>query len=84
MIDEYTRKCLATRVGSSLKAHHVLDTLSTLFITEGVPGYIRSDNGTEFTARTLRQWIRALASGARGRGFESPIARNIYSMITYT
>jgi putative transposase len=57
VIDEYTRKCLAIRVGFSLKADDVVDTLSTLFITEGVPGYIRSDNGSEFTAKTTREWI---------------------------
>jgi len=34
IIDEFTRKCLAIRVGSSLKSDDVLDTLSTLFITE--------------------------------------------------
>jgi transposase InsO family protein len=57
VIDEYTRKCLAIRVGSSLKSDDVLDTLSTLFITEGVPEYIRSDNGSEFTAKITREWI---------------------------
>ena len=57
VIDEYTRKCLAIRVGFSLKSDDVLDTLSTLFITEGVPEYIRSDNGSEFTAKTTREWI---------------------------
>ena len=60
MIDEYTRKCLSIRVGSSLKAEDVLETLSTLFITEGVPDYIRSDNGSEFTAKALREWIGSL------------------------
>lgn len=60
VIDEYTRKCLAIRVGSSLKADDVLDTLSNLFITEGVPGYIRSDNGSEFTAKPTREWIGSL------------------------
>jgi len=60
VIDEYTRKCLAIRVGFSLKADDVLDTLSTLFITEGVPGYIRSDNGSEFTAKSLREWIGSI------------------------
>ncbi len=60
MIDEYTRKCLAIRVGFSLKADDVLDTLSTLFITEGVPTYIRSDKGSEFTAKALREWIGSL------------------------
>ena len=47
LIDEYPRKCLAIRLGSSLKSDDVLDTLSSLFITEGVPDYIRSDNGSE-------------------------------------
>jgi putative transposase len=60
VIDEYTRKCLAIRVGSSLKADDVLETLSTLFITEGVPDYIRSDNGSEFTAKALREWIESI------------------------
>lgn len=60
VIDEYTRKCLAIRVGSSLKADDVLEALSTLFITEGVPDHIRSDNGSEFTAKALRDWIGSL------------------------
>jgi len=60
VIDEYTRKCLAIRVGFSLKADDVVDTLSTLFITEGVPEYIRSDNGSEFTAKTTREWIASV------------------------
>lgn len=60
VIDEYTRKCLAIRVGFSLKSGDVLDVLSTLFITEGIPEYIRSDNGSEFTAKATREWIGAL------------------------
>jgi len=60
VIDEYTRKCLAIAVGSSLKTDQVLDTLSDLFITEGVPEHIRSDNGSEFTAKSLREWIGSL------------------------
>jgi len=60
VIDEYTRKCLAIRVGFSLKSDEVLDTLSTLFITEGVPDYIRSDNGSEFRAKAFREWIGSI------------------------
>jgi len=60
VIDEYTRKCLAIVVGSSLKANDVLETLSTLFITEGTPDYIRSDNGSEFTAKATREWLGSL------------------------
>ena len=40
-----------------LKADDVLETLSTLFITEGVRDHIRSDNGSEFAAKALRDWI---------------------------
>jgi transposase InsO family protein len=60
VIDEYSRKCLALRVGYALKSDDVLGVLSDLFISEGLPDYIRSDNGSEFTAATLREWIEGL------------------------
>ena len=60
VLDEYTRKCLAIRVGYQLKSDDVLDVISTLFLTEGIPEYIRSDNGSEFTAHTLQDWLRSL------------------------
>ena len=44
VVDEYTRQCLAIRVGRRLKAADVIDVLADLFILRGVPGYIRSDN----------------------------------------
>lgn len=60
VLDEYSRKSLAIRVDYKLKADDVLDVLSDLFITEGLPDYIRSDNGSEFTAHHLREWLKAL------------------------
>jgi len=60
VIDEYTRKCLAIRVGRTLKSDDVLEVLSDLFITEGMPTYIRSDNGSEFTAKSLKDWLHTL------------------------
>ena len=63
VIDEFTRECLAIRIGRKLKAVDVIDTLSDLFILRGVPGHIRSDNGPEFVARAVREWIAAV--GAR-------------------
>ena len=57
VIDEYSRKCLALRVDYQLKAEQVLEVLANLFIDEGIPDYIRSDNGAEFTARDVRQWL---------------------------
>ena len=57
VIDEYSRRCLAIKVGYQLKAEQVLEVLSDLFIAEGVPDYIRSDNGSEFTAKEVRKWL---------------------------
>ena len=50
VVDEYTRECLAIVVERRLQSVHVLELLGDLFVERGVPGYIRSDNGSEFTA----------------------------------
>ena len=63
VIDEFTRECLAIRVSRKLNATDVVDVLSDLFILRGVPGHIRSDNGPEFIAKLVREWI--VAVGAR-------------------
>ena len=60
VVDEYTRECLALRTGYSLKADDVMDVLTDLFITRGVPDHIRSDNGSEFTAKSIRAWLPRL------------------------
>jgi transposase InsO family protein len=62
VIDEFTRECLAIRVARRLKAIDVIDVLSDLFILRGVPGHIRSDNGPEFVAKALREWIGAVGA----------------------
>jgi transposase InsO family protein len=62
IIDEFTRECIAIRVNRSLKAMDVIGVLSDLFILRGVHGHIRSDNGPEFIAKALRDWIVALGA----------------------
>lgn len=57
VIDEYTRECLAIDVGRRLGADDVLFRLSELMIGRGVPDHVRSDNGPEFTARAVRDWL---------------------------
>ena len=57
MIDEYTRECLAIRVGRRLCAEDVLALLAELFVTRGTPAYLRSDNGPEMTATAVRDWL---------------------------
>jgi len=63
VVDEFTRECLAIRVARKLKAADVIDVLSDLFILRGVPGHVRSDNGPEFVAQAVQDWIKAV--GAR-------------------
>jgi transposase InsO family protein len=60
IIDEYTRECLATLVDRKLKSEDVLDQLFNLFVFRGIPEHIRSDNGSEFTARAVRKWLNRM------------------------
>ena len=60
IIDEFTRECLLTHVERHLSHKDVLDALNWLFLLRGVPAHIRSDNGSEFTARRVRQWLGQL------------------------
>ena len=60
LIDEYTRECLALKVARRLRSQDVLEQLSYLFIYRGLPGFIRSDNGPEFTAKAVRYWLERL------------------------
>ena len=60
IMDEYTRECLCILVNRHITADDVIEVLSTLFITRGIPEHIRSDNGPELTAKALRQWLTDL------------------------
>jgi putative transposase len=57
LVDEYTRECLAIDVARKLGSDDVLERLAWLMATRGVPEHIRSDNGPEFTARVVRDWL---------------------------
>ena len=57
IVDEYTRECLALEADRSITSVDVIDVVMNLFCTRGVPGHIRSDNGPEFIARALREWL---------------------------
>ena len=60
VIDEFTHECLAIHINRKLKAIDVIDVLSDLFILRGIPGHIRSDNGPEFVAKAVQEWIAAV------------------------
>lgn len=58
LIDEFTRECLAIDVARKLNHDDVLERLAWLMAIRGVPGHIRSDNGSEFTAKAVRRWLK--------------------------
>ncbi len=60
IIDEYTRECLTILAQRQITSEDVLEQLFYLFIFRGTPDYIRSDNGPEFTAKTVRRWLNDL------------------------
>jgi len=62
VIYEFTHECLAIRVARKLKATDVIDVQSDLFILRGVPSHVRSDNGPEFVAQAVQDWIRAVGA----------------------
>ncbi|RPH54461.1 MAG: IS3 family transposase [Acidobacteria bacterium] len=62
ILDEFTHESLAIRVARKLKAIDVIDVLSDLFMVRGVPGHIRSDNGPEFVAKAVQEWITGVGA----------------------
>src|SRR5215831_5672782 len=62
VLDEFSHECLAIRVARKLKAIDVIDVLSDLFILRGIPAHIRSDNGPEFVAKAVQDWIAVVGA----------------------
>ena len=57
VLDEHTHECLASVPRRSWRNNDVIELLSDLMLIRGVPEYMRSDNGSEFTAKKIRQWL---------------------------
>jgi transposase InsO family protein len=60
IVSEFTRECLAIDVERKLGSEDVLERLAELFVQRGTPDYLRSDNGGEFTAHAVRDWLARL------------------------
>ena len=56
VLDDYNREVLMAKVGISFPAQRVTRLLNQLLEERGKPQYIRSDNGTEFTANHFKAW----------------------------
>jgi len=65
VLDEFTRECLALEVGTSMRSVQVRRVLGSLFKERGAPQVLRSDNGSEFTSKELREFLAQ--SGTSGK-----------------
>jgi putative transposase len=60
VVDEYSRESLAIEVARRLTSKDVIRVMARLMLQHGVPAHIRSDNGPEFVAKVLREWLHRL------------------------
>jgi putative transposase len=63
IIDEHSRECLAIDVSRRITSEEVIERLAQLFVERGTPVYLRSDNGPEFVAKAVREWLGKLGVG---------------------
>ncbi len=64
ILDEFTRECLAIHVAPSIRANDVIAVLQRTMRHHGRPQFLRSDNGSEFTALAVQQWLHNQQVGA--------------------
>jgi len=85
IVDEYTRECLTLKVDRSITSQDVIDTLAELFAMRGVPRFIRSDNGPEFIAHAIRDWLADVGVQtlyvAPGSPWENGYAESFHSRV---
>lgn len=60
MIDEFTRICLVIHCALRIGSKEVIEQLADAMVIHGIPKYIRSDNGPEFVAQVLRDWLKGI------------------------
>ena len=63
VVDEFTREGLAVRANRSMTSGDVVRVLAELMRCHGKPGCIRSDNGPEFVARAIQDWLAEQSVG---------------------
>jgi putative transposase len=62
LIDEFRNLSTILRVARRLNSYDLIETLADVMLIHGVPEHIRSDNGPEFVAKKLRNWLSAVGA----------------------
>jgi putative transposase len=57
ILDEFTRECLGILVSHSILAQDVTALLTVILNNRPAPAFLRSDNGSEFTAQSVQTWL---------------------------
>jgi putative transposase len=57
VVDEGARTCLAIDVRARIRSGRIIEILEGLIAEYGAPRYIRSDNGPEFVAKAVQEWL---------------------------
>ena len=85
LTDEFTRQSLALRVAESFTSMEVKAVLQEVIAQRGAPGFIRSDNGSEFIARDLGIWLAVQDIGTRfiepGKPWQNGFAESFHSRL---
>ena len=80
VLDEYSRVCLAIRVGRRSKAVDVIDTIEELLKLYPAPTHLRMENGAELIAHALQEWCTRSGSGMAyiepGSAWENPFVKS--------
>ena len=85
LVDEFSRVCLAIRVGRRCRAFEVIDTIEELLKLYPAPTYLRMDNGPEFIAHALQEWCTGNGSATAyippGSPWENPFVESFNSRL---
>ena len=85
VVDEFTRECLCLKVARRMTSQNIIEVLRGLFVAHGVPQHLRSDNGPEFIAKALREWLERSSVGplyiAPGSPWENGYAESFHSKL---
>lgn len=85
VVDEFTRECLCLKVARRMTSQDIIEVLRGLFLAHGIPQHLRSDNGPEFIAATLREWLGKSAVGPLyiepGSPWENGYAESFHSKL---
>ena len=80
IVDEYSRQCLAIKVGRSITSEDAMDTLAELFAMHDVPKRLRCDSGPEFISTAIKQWLAKIGVEILYIELGSPWQNGVYEI----